>query len=62
MPIEKHTTVVKAEPTPDGELRLFGEATGHATDPITGDRLVMVQWTGAPKALPYREDELAIVD
>ncbi|MET9964819.1 hypothetical protein ABZZ80_02525 [Streptomyces sp. NPDC006356] len=62
MPFEKHTTVVKAEHTPDDELRLYGEVTGNATDPITGDRLVMVQWPGAPKALPYREHELVIAD
>lgn len=59
---EKHTTVVKASPVPEGEPRLYGEVTGHATDPTTGDRLVMVRWPCTPKSVPYREDELVTVD
>lgn len=59
---EKHTGVTLARPTPKGLLRPFGEVRGHATDPISGRRLVMVQWPGAPKPLPYEPDELAIVN
>ncbi|MEU3783369.1 hypothetical protein [Streptomyces sp900129855] len=40
----------------------MGDVVGHATDPFTGDRLVMVLWLGATKPAAYHEDELAVVD
>ncbi|UQA93786.1 hypothetical protein [Streptomyces halobius] len=62
MSLEKRTPVTPAKPVPAGKLRLFGQVVSHATDPITGADLNMVRWDGALKALPYDDDELAIVD
>ncbi|MFI6089573.1 hypothetical protein [Streptomyces sp. NPDC051218] len=59
---KRYTGVTLAQPAPKGLLRPFGEVRGHATDPLSGKRLVMVQWPGAPKPLPYEPDELAIID
>ncbi|MFF4605191.1 hypothetical protein ACFY12_20965 [Streptomyces sp. NPDC001339] len=58
----KHAGVTLVTRSPKGLVRLFGEVHGHATDPVTGKELVMVQWPGAPKPLPYAPDELTIVD
>ncbi|WP_406260167.1 hypothetical protein OIA45_19175 [Streptomyces chartreusis] len=62
MSIEKRTAVTPAKPVPPGKLRLFGLVVNHATDPISGAELNMVMWDGTEKALPYDDDELAIVD
>ncbi|MEN8656302.1 hypothetical protein ABCR94_38460 [Streptomyces sp. 21So2-11] len=62
MSLEMRTAVTPAKPVPTGKLRPFGQVVNHATDPMTGERLNMVRWDGAPKALPYYDDELAIVD
>ncbi|EST26992.1 hypothetical protein [Streptomyces roseochromogenus] len=59
---EEHAEVTLAKPVPKGMLRLFGQVTGHATDPFTGQRQVMVLWPGAAKPLPYDPDELALAD
>ncbi|MFB6640263.1 hypothetical protein ACFCYF_23740 [Streptomyces chartreusis] len=63
MAFEKDTVVTKISGTaPQGQPRLMSDVVGHATDPFTGDRLVMVLWPGATEPAAYREDELAVVD
>ncbi|MEU0166860.1 hypothetical protein ABZ214_15540 [Streptomyces iakyrus] len=59
---EEHTDVTLARPIPKGMLRPFGQVTGHATDPFTGNRQVMVRWPGAVKALAYDPEELIRVE
>ncbi|MEU5435412.1 hypothetical protein AB0G73_18820 [Streptomyces sp. NPDC020719] len=59
--LDEQTAVTPAGPATTGTLYLFGQVTSHATDPATGERLNMVLWDGARKALPYYDDELAIV-
>ncbi|MCX4666558.1 hypothetical protein OG453_07720 [Streptomyces sp. NBC_01381] len=56
------TSVTPVKPTPGGKLRLYGQVTSHARDPLTGEELNMVLWDGAVKPLPYYDDELAIAD
>ncbi|MGF0177295.1 hypothetical protein ACQF36_44660 [Streptomyces sp. Marseille-Q5077] len=58
----ENADVTLARPIPEGMLRPFGQVTGHATDPFTGKRQVMVLWPGALKSLPYDPDELTLVD
>ncbi|MGB8946506.1 MAG: hypothetical protein WCD21_40670 [Streptomyces sp.] len=62
MSLATRTAVTPVKPALEGKLRLFGQVVNHAADPITGEELNMVHWDGAPKALPYYDDELAIVD
>lgn len=62
MSLAMRTAVTPIKPAPEGNLRLFGQVVNHAADPITGEELNMVRWDGAWKALPYYDDELAIVD
>ncbi|MEU9778700.1 hypothetical protein [Streptomyces sp. NPDC047968] len=45
-----------------GSLRLFGTVQGGATDPFTGDELVMVLWDGVGHPRAHRPSELVIMD
>ncbi|PCG85441.1 hypothetical protein CIB93_13885 [Streptomyces sp. WZ.A104] len=51
-----------APPREPGSLRLFGTVLGGATDPFTGDRLVMVLWDGVGQPRAHKHAELVIVD
>lgn len=42
--------------------RYLGDVTGHATEPMTGKRLVMVQPLGSPVTHPVDPALLAYVD
>ncbi len=52
---------LRSAPRP-GSLRPFGTVLGAATDPFTGDPLVMVLWSGTRRPRAHKPSELAIAD
>ncbi|MEV0445519.1 hypothetical protein AB0I84_08870 [Streptomyces spectabilis] len=62
MILTEGTVVTPAHSIPRGEFRPFGRVVGHATAPLTGERLTLVRWDGLMKPLAYADHELAIAD